>query len=153
MTVGLFTRERITFRKTFRIVIWLFPDLKAWFYPLWMQSSFKSGFWNAKKKGVLDRDLRRKPDSWTCERKALSKRDLCVCILEMRAEAMHESISADCAVGTKYYLAVRRSCLLIGKAFAIHVNAHNSNPDPDHEADRDPKLLSELDSLFCEHSL
>ena len=46
----------------------------------------------------------------TCERKTLSERDLCVCILEMRAEAMHGSISADCAVETKYYLAVHRSC-------------------------------------------
>ena len=55
--------------------------------------------WNAKKKGVLNRDSRRKPDSRTCERKALSERDSCVCILEMRAEAMHGSISADCAVG------------------------------------------------------
>ena len=36
----------------------------------------------------------------TCERKALSERDSCVCILEMRTEAMHGSISADCAVGT-----------------------------------------------------
>ena len=41
------------------------------------------------KKGVLDRDPRRKPDSRTCERKALSERDSCVCILEVRAEAMH----------------------------------------------------------------
>ena len=63
------------------------------------------------KKGVLDRDSHRKPDSRTCERKALSERDSCVCILEMRAEAMHGSISADCAVGTKYYLAVRISGL------------------------------------------
>ena len=61
------------------------------------------------KKGVLDRDPRRKPDSRTCERKALSERGSCVCILKMRAEAMHGSINADCAVGTKYYLAVRRS--------------------------------------------
>ena len=43
------------------------------------------------------------------ERKALSERDSCVCILEMCAEAMHGSISADSAVGAKYYLAVRRS--------------------------------------------
>ena len=47
------------------------------------------------------------------ERKALSERDSCVCILKMRAEAMHkrmgQSASADCAVGAKYYLAVRRS--------------------------------------------
>ena len=38
--------------------------------------------------GNLDRDSRRKPDSRTCERKALSERDSCVCILEIRAEAM-----------------------------------------------------------------
>ena len=48
-SMGLFTRERITFRKTFRNVIRPFPDLKAWFYPLWTQNSFKSGFWNTKK--------------------------------------------------------------------------------------------------------
>ena len=34
------------------------------------------------KKGVLDRDRPRKPDSRTCERKALSERDSCVCILK-----------------------------------------------------------------------
>ena len=57
-----------------------------------------------KKKGVLDRDPRRKPDSRTCERKAPSERNSCVCILEMHAEAMHGSINVDCAVGTKYYI-------------------------------------------------
>ena len=65
------------------------------------------------KKDVLDRDPPRKPDSRTCECKALSERDSCVCILKMRAEAMHkrmgQSACADCAVGAKYYLAVRRS--------------------------------------------
>ena len=63
-------------------------------------------------KGVLDRDQPGKPDSRTCERKALSERDSCVCI-KMRAEAMHKrtgkSARADCAVGAKYYLVVRRS--------------------------------------------
>ena len=44
------------------------------------------------KKGVLDRDPPTKPDSRTCERKALSERDSCVCILKMRAEAMHKHI-------------------------------------------------------------
>ena len=38
---------------------------------------------------------------------ALSERDSCVCILKMRAEAMHkrmgQSARADCAVGTKYH--------------------------------------------------
>ena len=66
-------------------------------------------------KGVLDRDSRRKPDSRTCERKALSERDSCVCILEMRAKAMHGSIIADCAVRTNNYLAVRRSCSWLGR--------------------------------------
>ena len=66
------------------------------------------------KKGVLDRDPPRMPeaDSKTCERKGLSERDSCVCILKMRAEAIHkcmgQSARADCA-GVKYYLAVRRS--------------------------------------------
>ena len=67
------------------------------------------------KKGVLDCDSRRKPDSRTCEHKALLEPDSCVCILEMRAEAMHGSISADCAVGTKYYLAVRRFWSWLGR--------------------------------------
>ena len=71
------------------------------------------------KKGVLDRDSRRKPDSRTCERKALLERDSCVCILKMRAEAMHkrmgQSAHADCAVGAKYYLAVRRSWSWLGR--------------------------------------
>ena len=109
------------------------------------------------KKGVLDRDSRRKPDSRTCERKALSERDSCVCILKMRAEAMHkrmgQSARADCAVGAKYYLAVRRQILIvIGKVFAMHVNARSSNHDPNHVLDRDPKRLSERDSSPCEHS-
>ena len=92
-----------------------FPDLKAWFYPLWKQSSFNSGFWNAKKLafGIVictgSLILR------TCERKALSECDSCVCILEMRADAMHGYISMDCTVGTKYYLAVRRSCSWLGR--------------------------------------
>ena len=64
----------------------------------------KQAFLKCKKRGVLDRDPPRKPDSRTCERKALSERDSCVCILEMRAEAMHGSISADCEVGAKYVL-------------------------------------------------
>ena len=34
------------------------------------------------KKGVLDRDPPRKPDSRTCERKALLERDSCVCIFK-----------------------------------------------------------------------
>ena len=60
------------------------------------------------KKGVLDRDPRRKPDSRSCKCKALSERDSCVCILKMRTEAMHKCMGQSArAVGAKYYLAVR----------------------------------------------
>ena len=119
LIMGLFTKERITFRKTFRNVIrtlsWfeslILPFVNATLFQIrLLKRILKRG-----KRGVLDRDPRRKPDSRTCERKALSERDLCVCILEMRAEAMHGSISADCAVGTKYYLTVRRSCSWLGR--------------------------------------
>ena len=59
------------------------------------------------KKGVLDRDSPWKPDSSPCKRKAVSERDSCVCILKMRAEAMHkrmgQSARADCVVGAKYH--------------------------------------------------
>ena len=80
--------------------------------------AFETRF-ETRKKDVLDRDPPRKPDSRTCERKALSERDSCVCILKMRAEAMHkrmgQSACADCAVGAKYYLAVRRSWSWLGR--------------------------------------
>ena len=59
------------------------------------------------KKGVLDRDPPRKPDSSPCKRKAVSERDSCVCILKMRAEAIHKRMGqlarADCVVGAKYH--------------------------------------------------
>ena len=42
--------------------------------------------------------------------------------------------------------------IVIGKAFAMDVNARSSNHEPNHEADRDPKRLSEGDSFLCEHS-
>ena len=42
--------------------------------------------------------------------------------------------------------------IVIGKAFAMHVNARSVNHGPNHEADRDPKRLSERDSFLCEHS-
>ena len=109
------------------------------------------------KKGVLDRDPPRKPDSRTCERKALSERDSCVCILKMRAEDMHkrmgQSARADCAVGAKLLPHSAQILIVIGKAFTMHVNARSSNHDPNHVLDRDPKRLSERDSFSCEHSL
>ena len=41
---------------------------------------------------------------------------------------------------------------VIGTAFAMLVNARSSNHDPNHEADRDPKRLSERDSFLCEQA-
>ena len=55
----------------------------------------------------------------TCECTALSEWDSCMQILEMRAEAMHGMNGSICEVGTKYYLAVRRSCSWSGQRFAI----------------------------------
>ena len=55
----------------------------------------------------------------------------------------------------KYYLAVGGSAqilIVIRKAFVAHVNARNSNHDPNHVLDRDQKRLSERDSSPCEHS-
>ena len=96
-------------------------------------------------KCVLDRDPRRKPDPRHCERKALSERDSCVSILNMRTEAMHGSISADCAVGAKYYLADpdrdwEGVCNACERTY--------SNHDPNNVLDRD----LERDSFSCEHS-
>ena len=39
---------------------------------------------------------------------------------------------------------------VIGTAVAMLVNAHSSNHEPNQEADRDPKRLSERESLLCE---
>ena len=67
------------------------------------------------KRAFLDRDPRRKPDSRTCERKALSERDSCVCILEMHAEAMHgsmweQNITSQCADPVRDWEGVCNAC-------------------------------------------
>ena len=124
---------------------------------MWTQSCFKSGFWmcfEMRKNGVLDRDLPTKPDSRTCECKALSERDLCVCILKMHTKAMHlahGSISARRLRSRgKILLRSAEILIMIGKAFVIHVNAHSSNPNPIHVLDYDSKCLSECDSSPCD---
>ena len=62
------------------------------------------------KKGVLDCDLRRKPDSRTCERKALLERDSCVCILEMHAEAMLKPCMGQSARTAQYEKNITSQC-------------------------------------------
>ena len=100
------------FRKPFRIVILTFPGLKAWFYPLWMQSSFKSDFWNTHKKGILDRDPPLKPDYeylWT-------QSSFGMCVRSGNARWSHAWVKGSIsAVGTTYYLAVCRSCSRSGR--------------------------------------
>ena len=74
------------------------------------------------KRGVLDRDLPRKPDSRTCECNALSERDSCMCILKMRAEAMHkrmgqsaraeQNITSQCADPDRDWEGVCNACEL-----------------------------------------
>ena len=80
------------------------------------------------KKGVLDRDPRRKPDSRTCERKALSERDLCVCILECALKPCwsHAWVNQrGLRSRNKISLAVRRSWSWLGRRLQCmwtHVN-------------------------------
>ena len=145
--MGQFKRSESRSESCFRSLFWPFPDLKAWFNPLWTQNSFKLGFWNAKKKAFWDCDPPKKPDSEDLWTQSSFRTWFVRAHLEMRAEAMHGSIST---VGTKYYLAARRS---------VHdrdggrnlVNAHERNQG----VDRDQKRRSKHDSLLCEqaHSL
>ena len=148
LTMDLFTWERITFWKTFRNVIRPFRD----FSPCERKAVSNQAF-ETRKKGILDRDPRRKPDSRTCERKDLSERDSCVCILKMCAEAMHkrmgQSARADCAVGAKYYLAVCRSWSWLGRHLQCMWTHVVQITIPITFLDRDPKRLSERS---CEHS-
>ena len=62
-----------------------FPDLKVCERKAVLNQALETHFETAKKKGILNRYPRRKSDSRTCERKALSERDACVCILEIYA--------------------------------------------------------------------
>ena len=86
----------------------------------------------------------------TCECKALSERDSCMRILEMHVEALHGTIRA---VGTKIIPRSAQILFVIQTAFAMLLNAHSSDHEPNQKADRDPKRLSERDSLHCERAL
>ena len=111
-SLGLFTKEWITFRNSFRNVILTLSWIESLILPFVNAKLFQIRLFKREKKGVLDRDPPRKADFTLCECKALSERESCVRILEMRAEATHGSI---CAVWAKYYLAVRRSCSWLGR--------------------------------------
>ena len=130
---GLESRSERRFRTWFSpFLIWK-PDFSPCERKAVSNQAFETRFETGEKKGVLDRDPPRKPDFRTCERKALSECDSCVCILKMHAEALHkrmgQSAHADCAVGAKYYLAVRRSWSWLGRRWQcmwthVHVHVH-----------------------------
>ena len=102
------SRSEMAFWKPIRNMIRIFSRFESLILPIVNAKLF----WNAKMGAFwivicLESLILR-----TYECKALSERDSSVCILEMHAEAIHGSI---CAVGTQYYLAVRRSCLWLGR--------------------------------------
>ena len=146
---GLESRSERRFKTWFGLFLIWKPDFSPCKQKLF-QIRLLERVLKREKKGVLDRDPPRKPDSSPCKRKAVSERESCVCILKMRAEAMHkrmgQSARADCVV------TITRSAqflIVIGKAFVAHVNARSSNHDPNHV----PKRLSERDSSPCKHTL
>ena len=133
-----------------------FPDLKAWFYPMWMQSSFTSGYWNTllkrNKIGVSDHDPRRKPDSgemWTQS----SFGTWFVRVHFGNVRWSHAWVNQR-RLHSRNKILPRSAQILfvIRTAFAMHVNARSSNHQPNQEADRDPKRLSERDSFLCEQA-
>ena len=100
-----------------------------------------------RKKGVLDRDPRRKPDSRTWTQSSFGTWFVCVHLGNARWS--HAWVKQRWLhSGNKILPCSGQILIVIGKAFAMHVNAHSSN----HEADRDLKRLLERDSFLCEHS-
>ena len=81
------------------------------------------------------------------KRKALSERDSCVSILKMRTEAMHGSISADCA-GKEQNITSQCADLLGRRLQCMWTHVVQITIP----INRDPKRLSERDSFSCEHS-
>ena len=106
------------------------------------------------KKGVLDRDPLRKPDSIGHVNAKLFRNVIRACAFWKCAlkPCMTRVNQRGLRSGNKILPRSAQILIVIGKAFAMHVNAHSSNHDPNHEADRDPKRLSERDSFLCEHS-
>ena len=79
---GLESRSERRFGTWFGpFLIWK-PDFSPGECKAVSNQAFETRFAKREKKGVLDRDPPRKPDSRPCERKALSERDSCVCILK-----------------------------------------------------------------------
>ena len=102
-----------------------------------------------KKKGILDCDPPRKPDSedmWTQS----SFRTWFVLVHFGNVRWNHAWVSQRSR--NKILPHSAQILFVIGTAVAMLVNARSSNHEPNQEADRDPKRLSERDSLLCEQA-
>ena len=132
-TLGLFSKERITFRKSSRIVILTLSWFESLILPLVNAKLFQIRLLKAKKKGVLDHDPPSKPDS----------EDLW---MQSSFGTWFDPLWTGPLPHSVQILFVIRTVV------AMLVNAHSSNHEPNQEADRDPKPLSECDSLLCEQA-
>ena len=129
----------------------LFPDLKAWFCPLWTQSSFKSGFWNAKRRAfwivihveslILRTWMQSSFGTWFMRAHFGNAR-------WSHAWVNHRGLRSR----NKILPRSAQILFVIGTTFGMLVNAHSSNHEPNQEADRNPKWLSERDSFLCEQA-
>ena len=137
LTMGLCAKERITFRikiltlSCFESLILLFVKAK-----LFQIRILKREKWR------LDRDPPRKPDSedvWTQS--------------SFGTWYVRAQFRNVCWSRNKILSRSAQILFVIGTAVAMLVNAGSSNHEPNQEADRDPKWLSECDSLLCEQAL
>ena len=132
--MGLFTKERITFRKPFRVVILTLSWFESLILTFVNAKFFHIRLWKARKKKAFWIMIRLESLILrTCERKALTDRDSCVCTRKYARNPLAIVLSLQLAiacqftrwshawlkgsisaVGTKYYFAVRRSCSWLG---------------------------------------
>ena len=126
-------------KRRFGMWFWPFPDLKAWFYPLWRPAK--------------QYKIHQKVDCTLKEEEEKEEESSFVCVHFGNA---HWSLAwvNHRRLRSRNKILPRSAQILfvIWTAFAMHVNAHSLNHDPNHKADRDPKHLLERDSFLCEHS-
>ena len=124
----------------------------------WFESLFSflalsnQAFETRKKIGVSDHDPRRKPDSedlWTQS----SFRTWFVRVHFGNGRWSHALVNQR-GLPSRNKILPRSAQILfvIGTVFAMLVNARSSNHEPNQEADRDPKRLSERDLFLCEQA-
>ena len=150
-SMGLFTKEWIKFRKPFRIVILTLSWFKSLILPFVNTKLFQMRLLKCKK-GCFGSWSAKKPDSEHLWMQS-SFGTWFVHAHFGNARWSHAWVKGSIgAVGTKYWLSVRRSCSWSGRwlqCLWMHVVRLH---EPNQEADRDPKRLSERDSLLCEQA-